>query len=44
MPLAVETDYDKALGNSWEGNAAVARARRDGKYGAAHIVELPGAG
>jgi transglutaminase-like putative cysteine protease len=34
MPLAVDTDYQKSLGQSWTGNAAVARAYRDDKYGA----------
>jgi transglutaminase-like putative cysteine protease len=32
MPLAVDTDYQKSLGRSWTGNAAVARVYRDDKY------------
>jgi transglutaminase-like putative cysteine protease len=35
LPLAVETDYHRPLGNSWKGNAAIARAHRDEKYAAA---------
>jgi transglutaminase-like putative cysteine protease len=34
LPLGVETDYHKLLGNNWKGNAAVARAQRDEKYDA----------
>ena len=34
MPLAADTDYQKSLGHSWTGNAAVARIYRDDKYGA----------
>ena len=34
MPLAVDTDYQKSLGQSWTGNAASARVYRDDKYGA----------
>jgi transglutaminase-like putative cysteine protease len=34
MPLAVDTDYQKSLGQNWTGNAAVARVYRDDKYGA----------
>jgi transglutaminase-like putative cysteine protease len=34
MPLAVDTDYQKSLGQSWTGNAGSARVYRDDKYGA----------
>ncbi|MEX2224567.1 MAG: transglutaminase domain-containing protein [Candidatus Rokuibacteriota bacterium] len=34
MPLAVDTDYQKSLGHSWTGNAAVSRIYREDKYGA----------
>ena len=34
MPLAVDTDYQKSLGQSWTGNAGTARVYRDDKYGA----------
>lgn len=37
LPLAVETDYHKPLGNNWKGNAAVTRAHRDEKYDAAFL-------
>jgi transglutaminase-like putative cysteine protease len=42
LPLAVETDYHKLLGNNWKGNAAVTRAQRDEKYDASFLyVEWP---
>ena len=34
MPLTVDTDYQKSLGQSWTGNAGSARVYRDDKYGA----------
>jgi transglutaminase-like putative cysteine protease len=34
MPLAVDTDYQKSLGQSWTGNAGSARVYRDDRYGA----------
>ena len=34
LPLAAETDYHKALGNNWKGNAAVMRNHSEEKYGA----------
>jgi transglutaminase-like putative cysteine protease len=34
LPLQVDTDYQKSLGQAWTGNAAVARVYRDEKYGA----------
>ena len=34
MPIAVDTDYQKSLGESWTGNAGAARVYRDDKYGA----------
>jgi len=34
MPLAMDTDYQKSLGQSWTGNAGAARVYRDDKYGA----------
>ena len=33
LPLELDTDWQKALGNSWSGNARVARIAHDGKYG-----------
>ena len=33
MPLIPDTDYQKSLGQSWTGNAAVMRVYRDEKYG-----------
>jgi transglutaminase-like putative cysteine protease len=42
LPLAIETDYHKPLGNSWKGNAAAMKSHRDDKYGAALLfVEWP---
>ncbi len=35
LPLAADTDYQKGLGRSSAGNAKVARAHQDEKYGAA---------
>jgi transglutaminase-like putative cysteine protease len=34
LPLTPDTDYHKALGQSWTGNAVTADVRRDEKYGA----------
>jgi transglutaminase-like putative cysteine protease len=34
LPLSVQSDYHKPLGNSWTGNTAVAKLFRDPKYGA----------
>jgi hypothetical protein len=34
LPLRVDTDYQKSLGETWTGNAAVARVYREEKYGA----------
>src|SRR5512144_1841212 len=34
LPLQVDTDYQKSLGQTWTGNATVARVYRDEKYGA----------
>jgi transglutaminase-like putative cysteine protease len=34
LPLAAQTDYHKPLGNTWTGNAAVAKVFRDPRYGA----------
>jgi transglutaminase-like putative cysteine protease len=34
LPLTADTDYQKSLGLTWSGNAAVARPYRDDKYGA----------
>src|SRR5262249_51418505 len=34
LPLMPDTDYQKSLGQTWSGNAAVARVVRDDKYGA----------
>src|SRR5947207_15934522 len=33
MPLMPDTDYQKSLGQSWTGNAAIMRVYRDEKYG-----------
>jgi len=35
LPVQPDTDYQKALGQTWSGNAAVSRVYRDEKYGAA---------
>ena len=35
LPLRVDTDYYKRLGDNWKGNAAMARTFRDKKYDAA---------
>ena len=35
MPLMPDTDYQKSLGQSWTGNAALTQVIRDHKYGAA---------
>ena len=34
LPLQVDTDYQKSLGQTWTGNAAIARLYREEKYGA----------
>lgn len=34
LPLMPDTDYQKSLGQSWTGNAALTRVVRDDKYGA----------
>jgi transglutaminase-like putative cysteine protease len=34
LPLQPDTDYHKSLGQTWTGNAAVARVYREEKYGA----------
>ena len=34
LPLMPDTDYQKSLGQSWTGNAALTRVVRDEKYGA----------
>ena len=34
MPLMPDTDYQKSLGQSWTGNAALTRVYREEKYGA----------
>ena len=42
LPLVTENDWQKALGNSWSGNAARADVVHDGKYGMAMLyVEWP---
>jgi transglutaminase-like putative cysteine protease len=42
LPLPIETDYHRPLGNNWKGNAAVMRAHRDATYGAPLLyVEWP---
>src|SRR5258708_4451432 len=33
LPLEMDTSWQKALGNSWSGNATTARVMHDGKYG-----------
>ena len=33
LPLELDTGWQKTLGNSWSGNASVARVAHDGKYG-----------
>src|SRR5438046_662191 len=34
LPLMPDTEYQKSLGQTWTGNAAVTRVARDDKYGA----------
>ena len=42
LPLVGETEWQKALGNSWSGNASRADVVHDGKYGLAMLyVEWP---
>ena len=38
LPLSEDTDYHKTLGRTWNGNADVARAVRDPRYGAAFVA------
>src|SRR5262249_2633581 len=38
LPLSEDTDYHKTLGRTWYGNADVARAGRDARYGAAFVA------
>ena len=38
LPLGEDTDYHKTLGRTWSGNADVARAVRDPRYGAAFVA------
>jgi transglutaminase-like putative cysteine protease len=38
LPLSEDTDYQKTLGRTWNGNADVARAVRDPRYGAAFVA------
>ena len=38
LPLSPDTDYHKTLGRTWYGNADVARAARDPRYGAAFVA------
>ena len=43
LPLMPDTDYQKSLGQSWTGNAALTRVVRDEKYGAGiFYAEWPG--
>lgn len=34
LPMSGDTDWQRAIGNTWTGNAAKARIHSDGKYGA----------
>ena len=38
LPLTENTDYHKALGHTWQGNAVSARLARDPRYGAALVA------
>jgi transglutaminase-like putative cysteine protease len=38
LPLSQDTDYHRTLGRTWNGNADVARAGRDPRYGVAFVV------
>ncbi len=33
LPLAMDTDWHKTIGNAWSGNARLAKIEHDGKYG-----------
>jgi len=37
LPLMTDTDYQKRMGDTWTGNAAVARVHRDAKYDAGFL-------
>jgi FtsP/CotA-like multicopper oxidase with cupredoxin domain len=37
LPMVDDTDWHKAIGNSWTGNAARAQVASDGKYGATMV-------
>jgi transglutaminase-like putative cysteine protease len=44
VPLLADTDYQKRMGDTWTGNAAVARVSRDEKYDAGFLyAEWPAA-
>ena len=38
LPLSEDTDYHRTLGRTWNGNADIARAVRDPRYGAAFVA------
>lgn len=38
LPMTDETDWHRAIGNSWSGNAAKVQVHSDGKYGAPILV------
>lgn len=38
LPLSVDTDYQKSLGNSWEASSGKAAAWQDAKYGAGAVA------
>ena len=38
LPLLDETDWHRAIGNSWSGNAAKVQVHSDGKYGASILL------
>ena len=38
LPLVDDTDWHRAIGNSWSGNAAKVQVHSDGKYGAAMLL------
>ena len=38
LPLTDDTDWHRAIGNSWSGNAAKVQVHSDGKYGAAMLL------
>jgi len=37
LPLEMDTSWQKAIGNSWSGNAKTAEVKHDGKYGIAML-------